>query len=522
MPASSKKQQKFMGIVRSIQKGEAPAGKFSKAAQKAAKSMKKSSVKKYAKTKHDDLPTKKESTAAYKKSLEKIARDKQLKMISKKDKEILMKIAKMMREDRDYKDEYKKFQSSTKAKKYRAELNKYNRKKGTYGNGDGKDASHKGGKIVGFESQSKNRGRAEKSRLKKESIKKIVKEEVQKILNESVGSKKYDGRDWFWPHDYRHYLRDASPAQRKKIHDAWLKIGVPVKKTGLKISDRYLEPKKNQLKKAWTIVRKVVAPKELGMPIPESVNEAMSEPQRFKVYNSLKKGDIVSIKYDSSIQKGSKYIPYIVTKGKTKLMKGKIERIILKNPSNPRFKAYLYNRDGDVSLALGDMAASIVDMKKGKVKESVFDLDEACQKGYMTHPTRKTKIMFGKRYRNCVKKEGVDTTMTMEQAGMIADNICVNCGDFANENLRKWFSDRWVNIGKKKKGGGHPPCGSSGKKRGYAKCVPASKAASMSKKQKASATRRKRAAQNKAGRGGTSSLRGGGKKPIRVSTKPKK
>ena len=71
--------------------------------------------------------------------------------------------------DRDYKAEYKKYGSSTKAKKYRAELNKYNRKKGTYGNGDGKDASHKGGKIVGFESQSKNRGRAEKSRLKKES-----------------------------------------------------------------------------------------------------------------------------------------------------------------------------------------------------------------------------------------------------------------------------------------------------------------------------------------------------------------
>lgn len=68
---------------------------------------------------------------------------------------------------RDYKAEYKKFQSSTKSKKYRAELNKYNRDKGTYGNGDGKDASHKGGKIVGFESASKNRGRREKSRLKK-------------------------------------------------------------------------------------------------------------------------------------------------------------------------------------------------------------------------------------------------------------------------------------------------------------------------------------------------------------------
>ncbi len=68
-------------------------------------------------------------------------------------------------EERDYKDEYKKFQSSGKMRKYRAELNRYNREKGTYGNRDGKDASHKGGKIVGMEDQSINRGRAEKSRL---------------------------------------------------------------------------------------------------------------------------------------------------------------------------------------------------------------------------------------------------------------------------------------------------------------------------------------------------------------------
>ncbi len=102
---------------------------------------------------------------------------------------------------------------------------------------------------------------------------------------------------------------------------------------------------------------------------------------------------------------------------------------------------------------------------------------------------------------------------------IISDNTCIHCGNVANENLRKWFKDKWVNIGKKKKGGGHPPCGTSGKKRGYAKCVPKSKAANMTKKQKASATRRKRAAQNKAGRGGTSSTRGGGKKPINVKTK---
>ena len=112
--------------------------------------------------------------------------------------------------------------------------------------------------------------------------------------------------------------------------------------------------------------------------------------------------------------------------------------------------------------------------------------------------------------------------LTTEQANKLLDNLCVECGLPVHENLRKWFKDKWVNIGKKDKSGKHPPCGSSGKKRGYAKCVPASKAAGMTKKQKASATRRKRAAQNKAGRGGTSSLKGGGKKPIRVTTKPKK
>jgi len=72
---------------------------------------------------------------------------------------------KQMFGERDYKDEYKKFQSSPERIKYRAELVKYNRDKGTYGNGDNKDASHKDGKIVGFEDQNKNRGKAEKSRL---------------------------------------------------------------------------------------------------------------------------------------------------------------------------------------------------------------------------------------------------------------------------------------------------------------------------------------------------------------------
>ena len=78
-----------------------------------------------------------------------------------------------------------------------------------------------------------------------------------------------------------------------------------------------------------------------------------------------------------------------------------------------------------------------------------------------------------------------------------------------------------MNIGKKDKSGKHPECGTSGDKKGYAKCVPASKAASMSKKEKESATRRKTAAQNKANRGGKK-IKGQGRKPVRVSTHTKR
>ena len=109
-------------------------------------------------------------------------------------------------------------------------------------------------------------------------------------------------------------------------------------------------------------------------------------------------------------------------------------------------------------------------------------------------------------------------------SSIISDNTCIYCGNIVGEDLRKWFKQKWVNVGKKDKSGKHPECGTSGEKQGYAKCVPASKARSMSKKDKESATRRKRAAQNKANRGGRGKKGQGsqGKKPIRVNTKPKK
>ena len=60
MPALSKKQQRFFGIVRAIQKGEQIPTTPETA--KAAADMKKSDVKKFASTKHKGLPNKKVTT----------------------------------------------------------------------------------------------------------------------------------------------------------------------------------------------------------------------------------------------------------------------------------------------------------------------------------------------------------------------------------------------------------------------------------------------------------------------------
>ena len=62
--------------------------------------------------------------------------------------------------------------------------------------------------------------------------------------------------------------------------------------------------------------------------------------------------------------------------------------------------------------------------------------------------------------------------------------------------LTKWFGENWVDISRPKKGGGYAKCGRKKAKKGrkgYPKCVPAAKAARMSKSQKRSAVRRKRA-----------------------------
>jgi len=75
-------------------------------------------------------------------------------------------------------------------------------------------------------------------------------------------------------------------------------------------------------------------------------------------------------------------------------------------------------------------------------------------------------------------------------------------------SLDKWFNEKWVDISTKKDGK-HPPCGRKmGDRRKYPKCVPSSKASSMSESEKKTATARKR----------KTNPSGGGQKPTYART----
>ena len=397
MPSVSKKQQKFMGIVRAIQKGEADPSDFNKDAQDAAKKMKKSSVKKYAKTKHKGLPNKKVNEAQVTKSImtnpnnrklyftlvdgndvklidaktwlksslkdvsSTVNQDKVIKSIVRKQKQFNKKVewnqwksknkpsfVEQMKwlmdngfvknvnkggikEERDYKAEYKKFQSSTKAKKYRAELNKYNRQKGTYGNGDGKDASHKGGKIVGFEKESTNRGRAEKSRLKKE-INDYVGSVIDETINENPAA--------------------IAAAQRMVVQSKGKKISVNTAR-----NSRYKDKDPAAHKKAKSMFQKIL--------------------DKFRKKNeSINEGGMELKKLEDAI----------------KFFKKKIEK--QGRVTNARDEEHLER----LMKVYNDMGGR----KIKENSESVNWLYEKCWKGY---EKKGMKTMFGKRYPNCVKKK---------------------------------------------------------------------------------------------------------------------
>jgi hypothetical protein len=237
---------------------------------------------------------------------------------SSQQKELIKKIGALrkklgMNEERDYKAEYKKFQSSTKSKKYRAELNKYNRKKGTYGNGDGKDASHRGGKIVGFESQSKNRGRAEKSRLKKEV--KLNENPAAMAAAQAMVKIKMKNPKTGKENSAVSALKDKDNPNHKKAKSIFSKL-----------KDRFSKKKKEEPKKQSKSDTDFYKRQYAG----ESVNEAENKIADIRKILKTKKGKrIDSIFMDvETAEKVIKYYKSLKGSAKEKFTKQKIQNLV--------------------------------------------------------------------------------------------------------------------------------------------------------------------------------------------------
>ena len=96
------------------------------------------------------------------------------------------------------------------------------------------------------------------------------------------------------------------------------------------------------------------------------------------------------------------------------------------------------------------------------------------------------------------QKENLQSILVHMQTHIQSENIKKLAGGIvvASTGLKKWFKEKWVDIGRPKKKGKYQPCGRGKAKtsrKGYPKCVPLARARTMSKAQKKSAVRRKRA-----------------------------
>ena len=98
---------------------------------------------------------------------------------------------------------------------------------------------------------------------------------------------------------------------------------------------------------------------------------SMDPKKKFEIFNELKKGDKLGVAYDSPMADAGKrdgqliFKEFTVTRNKTVVGKARVEKITLAKDGRPGgVKFFLYNRKGDVQMAIGDMAVVIVDMHK--------------------------------------------------------------------------------------------------------------------------------------------------------------
>ena len=97
----------------------------------------------------------------------------------------------------------------------------------------------------------------------------------------------------------------------------------------------------------------------------------MEQSELENIFNSLKPKQSISVWFDSAFKSANSWTELQVGR-RSKSKKYNLEKISLIHPTNPKGrKDFLYNRQGRISFAIGDMATSLIAIKtNGKNAES--------------------------------------------------------------------------------------------------------------------------------------------------------
>ena len=177
---------------------------------------------------------------------------------------------------------------------------------------------------------------------------------------------------------------------------------------------------------------KLDVPKEKTSKVVWTVEGTMNESAMDqKMFDSLKKGDKLSVSFGSGIRKDNKVT--LLVKSKSKSAKYNLEKINCVNVNNPGGMKYtIYNRQGKFSLAQGDMATSAPDF----VKES---LDEAIE-----------FFKVSKELSDYAKKHGGPDKREFEKAAAyvreIGKNSAVSVQDKAGKGLNMLFKNADTDV----------------------------------------------------------------------------
>ena len=171
-----------------------------------------------------------------------------------------------------------------------------------------------------------------------------------------------------------------------KIIDALLQAhdGIQKPNDKLKFVAMIGKSYRDMLKVAQVVIKQLRMGEETfleGFEVEEIDEMKMDDPKLNKIFDKLKKGQTIKLKTSSTISKGTDFVDYIV-KSKNTVNKGKVEKVTLVTKGNEKVvKKFLYKRDGKVTFAIGDMAASIDDIKEELDEGKMKDLHGYISKG---------------------------------------------------------------------------------------------------------------------------------------------